>query len=891
MKDTSQTEAELFAGSLRRGNTSALRLGAIFGSTLVPLFWALDWLILPEHLTVTLILRLLSLVAGVSILLAIARARSWVERHVDAVSFVFTLYVAGSIAVMCWLHDGYESFYYAGLNLVIIAVGFLWAWPTHLSLLYYGMLYAFYMAPLMLGVIGIKDIPEAVGNQFFLVATIVITIFSQRHRYTLLNREFFASLDLQRAKGSLEQAYGRLQQLDKQKTEFFGNITHELRTPLTMILSLLESILADELGSFEREHKKLLKPMWRNALQLLKLINDLLELSKISDRFLRLHLDQTDLRELVTEVVRHTRPLAARKDIEVGLDIRRPPEDLHVDLDQMERVVINLLSNALKFTEPGGRVDVMLDTVEGELLLAVRDTGAGIPPDRLAMIFERFSQADATVTRRYGGTGIGLAFAREIVLMHGGRIAVESEPGEGSCFTVHLLQGSDHFDPQVIDRRQRRRDQGEQRRGEDREPREWTRQLLERKDYRFLDISVATERRVALRSDDQRKATKVLVVEDNQDVLRLINAQLSSEHSVFLGQNGLQGLELARRELPDVVVTDYMMPELDGLGLINALRSEPRTANIPIIMLTAKSRVEDRLDVREAGADIYLTKPFSPRELRASIKQLLEKRGRQASHILHESARALEVISAGLAHQIHNPLTYIKTSLFVIDEQVRKLKATLAEPELSDGDRQQAIERAEQRIHRMQQAAQRGVDRLSQVTDLVRRYAREGYPAETTPVRLDHLVRDVVGLVRPHTDSEISLDLQLGAEGCEVACIPEELQQVVRNLVQNAMDAVAGAGQVQVRTAREGQWALLVVSDDGQGIPRDDLQRVFTPFFTTKDPGQALGIGLAIALQVVSSLGGTIDVESPPEQGAMFSVRIPLIPPADGSADTPTNAP
>ncbi len=789
---------------LQAKNATSLRFGALLGLVLVPLFWISDWAVIRDYVWLTAPFRVLASLWSLAIIYCYSHFRATMERHVTVLTMTYSFYIGSIIVLMCWLHEGLASQYYAGLSLVVVAIGFIFTWPFRISLIFFGSLYSFYVLPSVF--VGQNSAPrQASINQLFLVSMIAVTVFSQRHRYWLEVSNFYSSLDLKRAKTKLEHAIGRLEDLDRQKTQFFSNITHELRTPLTIILSQLESILDGDTWALDSKQRELLQPMWSNAIRLLKLINDLLEISKINDGFLRLKLEQSDLHDMLDEIVSHTRPLAARKNIEVNLDLRSRSTDLHVDLEKIERVVINLLSNALKFTEAGGRVDVVLETLNGETCITVADTGIGIPADRLEMIFERFSQADGSVTRRFGGTGIGLAFARDLVEMHGGRIDLQSEVGVGSRFTVHLLHGTEHFQQDLLERRtHEERSATAGRRGEDREPREWTRQLLERDDYRFLDISLATERRVVDRVDNGPKATKVLVVEDNVDVLRLISAQLSVEHSVFLAQDGLQGLEMARRERPDVIVTDYMMPRLDGVGLIKELRADPDTADTPIIMVTARGDLDDRLHARGAGADIHLTKPFSPRELRAAVAQLLKKRGIQVSSILRANVRSLEVISAGLAHQIHNPLNYIKSALFVIDQQHRKIRAVVEDPALGTEERLEVMDRAQVRIEQMRQTAERGVERLKQVTELVRRYAREGYPVETTPLLLDQAVRDVARLVAPSRNTDVHLKLDLDAEGCQVDCIPEELQQAIRNLLQNALDAVSEGGHVELRTRREG---------------------------------------------------------------------------------------
>ena len=666
----------------------------------------------------------------------------------------------------------------------------------------------------------------------------------------------------------------RIEQLDRLKSQFFSNITHELRTPLTMILAPLESLLDGQIGDLRPQQKEYLRPIQRSAFKLLKLINDLLDLAKIDEQYLRLRIEQTDLVSLVNNIVEEAKPLASRKDIAINLDLCRTAGDLLVDPECLERAIVNILSNAFKFTPSGGQVTVWMRETDTGVELGVRDSGIGIPTDQLKRVFERFSQADESVSRQFGGTGLGLALAKEIVELHGGSVTVSSREGEGSEFVIHLPRGDAHLRPEIVDRRQSQHPSVAPRRGEDHEPREWTRMLLERKDYRYLEIAEATERRIAVRGDGTPKSHKILVVEDNADVLRFVNMQLKDTYDVYLAPNGVKGLELALREIPDVVITDYMMPEMDGLTLLRKLRGETRTQNIPVIMLTAKSQIQDRIDAREAGAEIFLNKPFSPRELRTAIDQLLEKTGRQLSHTLHEQVKSLEHISAGLAHEIHNPLNYIRSALFVIEEVSSNIRAAANDPAKS-ASVVGLIGESQEKIQRMHQIAQKGVERIARIVELVRNYAREGYVREPTAIDIDTVLKGMALLLSPANDYVIQVDLELQAQGAQVLCIAEDLQQALGNIWQNALDASRPGGRVVIRTRIDSESVVVEVQDDGPGIPRGQLGQIFAPFFTTKGPGKGLGLGLSISYQVIHEAGGTIAVDSIEHQGTTFSVRLP----------------
>ena len=868
---------EVLSGHLATENASSLNVLAVLVVSLVPIFWVLDWLIMPEHVWLMGALRLLLTLFATWIAIAYRRNRQYVIDNVRWLAPVFTYMLGGGIAIMGWVHNGYESEYYAGVCLVVLSSGTLFSWPFKKGAAVYAVLYVLYMAPIVF--IGVQDITVVVNNQFFLLSTIIITTASQRHRYNIEAERFLGERDLKRTKTSLETAvvdletaHAELKALQEENLQVANNVTHELRTPLTAILGCLEDMLTGGIGRFDESQLYYLRLIWNNGLTLLGYINKLLKAAKLEEGFLRLRIERTNLVPLLTDIVDHSSPLAARRNISVAFDVRRYTDDLWVDLEQMESVFVNLLSNAFKFTEEGGRVSLRLEVVDDEVLVAVTDTGCGIPPDKLGDIFKRFRQADGSVTRRYGGTGIGLDFAQKIVKLHGGRITVESTVDVGSTFVVHLPRGKAHFDPGVLDNSLAQPAEAQPPpKGAHDEPREWTNQLVERTDYRYLDIRAATERRIIERGPDTFKATRVLVVEDNIDILRFIHVQLQEAHSVYLAQDGEKGLELALREAPDVIVTDYMMPQMDGLTMLRKLRADSRTADVPVIMLTAKNRLEDRLDAREAGADIYLNKPFSPRELRAAVKTLLEKRGRQATTLMKAHVKGLEIISAGLAHEIHNPLSRVKSAWLVIDEQLQKLLDAV------DRGDTEVVGRSRGKVEKMSVVVNKAVDRIEQIVQLVRRYARDGYPEGTSEIELDPLVRDVVDLVGPHRDG-VELTLELDADGYRVACIPEELQQVVRNLVQNAVDAVGEAGHVKVRTVGEVGMVVLEVIDDGPGIARENLDRIFTPFFTTKDSGDGgMGLGLAISQHVVHQVGGIISVESVPGGGTMFHVRLPAM--------------
>jgi signal transduction histidine kinase len=868
-------DLEALREEVREKNTAAVRVAALLVAVINPCFGILDRILIPEQASKLLFIRVGLEALSVGVLALLWRARWLVKRHVIIIGLGMMTIVNWSIEVMIFLHEGYSSPYYAGICLVTITTGYLFLVTGRIALVFHALAYGPFIAPAILGISAIRNVPLFLTHQLFLLSTILIVYVSQRFRYALEEREFRGNLRLQRTQLSLENALGSLKKMDQLKSDFFNNVTHELRTPLTMILAPIESMRIGELGALTKGQIDLIEGVWKNGIRLLKLINDLLDLARMSEQFLYLQVTRTSLREMISAMIEHARPLASRKRITLEFDVETEPENLHCDVQKIERVVVNLLSNALKFTEPGGRVSLRLGTRGSTAFVEVRDTGIGIPSDKLGSIFERFTQADASVTRRYGGTGIGLAFAQSIVRLHGGKIDVQSDVGGGSSFTVLLPMGLDHFEPKLLDRRRRREDgDAQRRREEDRGPREWTARLTDLEEYRFLNIEEATDRR-RVRRAQQNRATSVLVVEDNLDVADFLNVQLQEEHTVFVASNGKEGLKLALERRPDAIVTDFMMPEMDGLTMLTRLRADERTSDIPVIMLTAKAQLTDRLDARDAGADVYLSKPFSPKELRSAVNQQISRRGHQAGKLMRANIQSLEIISAGLSHEINNPLNYIRGASAVLNDAVVGMAKQL-EDRGADRD---GVKTMTERARRMCDTIGIGVRKIERVVDLMRRYAQEGYTHVALPLKVDDAVQNAAQVILPRGEKTVNVEVNLGAPECEVTVVAEELHQAVSSIIQNAVDAVGEAGRVVITTfADETNW-ILEVTDDGPGIPPDARERIFTPFYTTKAPGEGLGLGLAITQRVVRDANGKLEVDSVPGGGATFRVRLPLVRP------------
>ncbi|HKC59247.1 MAG TPA: ATP-binding protein [Myxococcales bacterium] len=847
---------------------------------LYPTFGVLDYLLAP-HTALPLLYGTRAFVTLLTLVLLRVVRRPLFERHSNLISSSFIFLAAGGISLMTVFMGGLESPYYAGLSLVIVGTGLLFVWPPKVVLSTHALIVASFVIPNLVYVREAPGMVQSVSNLFFLMSTAIIVGTGQFFTFRWQREQQVAQIVLADTKANLEKAHEQLKQLDRFKSQFFANITHEFKTPLAMILSPLELLLHGEGGEIGPTQRVTFEMMFRSGMKLLKMIGDLLDLSKLEESRLRLKIGEHDLAEQLRALCDQVQPLAQRKRIE--LKLVAPANCLvHCDLERMERAFINLLSNALKFTHDDGHVTVSLHDLGHKVWIVVKDDGPGFPPAMAERLFERFFQVDMAETRRHGGTGIGLALAREIVELHGGRIRAEND--HGARFTVELVKGQEHFRPEVLDRRSQRRDVLTGTRAGDRGLMDFAAQMQAREEFRLLDIHEATERRALTRDpeEDTRPHT-CLVVEDTPDVIRMVGMALQQDFKMLSAPDGLQGLEIARKELPSLIVTDLMMPGMDGLELTRRLRDDPTTRHIPIVMLTARGELEDRVAGIDTGVNSYLAKPFSPRELLSAARGLVKTQAAQADILLTQRMDSLESIAGGLAHEINNPLNYVKNALARVRMDTLALMEISRRPQ--DAESAEQMGRLEKRMRELFDVAESGIRRITRTVELMGSYSRAGYARQLRPHDAFEAARDVVGIVLPATGRKVQVDLRLEGDG-RVECVPEEFNQALTNLVQNAIEAAPddGSGRVEVHGRVEDGRLVVSVKDNGPGIKPEDRARLFTPFFTTKGPGRGMGMGLTIAWRVVQSLGGTLDIDGSPGHGACFTLRVPRAQPARGVA-------
>lgn len=399
----------------------------------------------------------------------------------------------------------------------------------------------------------------------------------------------------------------KLIELDRAKTEFFQNISHEFRTPLTLMLGPLETAVSQKVGLSVDQSSIAL----RSSRRLLRLVNQLLDLQRLDAGEMRCRFQSCDLADFVHQIVETFGAYCEKKGIQL-ISTLQPCDPVYLDLEKFDKVVYNLLSNAMKFTPSGGTITVSLQPLGDGVSLSVRDTGIGIREDQLPILFQRFRQAEGSVNRRYEGTGLGLALVKELVEIHGGQIQVSSEYGVGSVFALTLPVGSGHLDPSQIEDEQTEL--------------QMARAMVEFADLDIELQSLEEEEEVLeeVLVEGETPAKRILVVEDTTDLRNYVAGILRSQgYRVLTARNGEEGFQMAQLHRPHLILTDLMMPKVSGLDLIRMIRGDQNLCGTPIVLLTAKADENTRLEGVEHGADAYLSKPFNDRLVIAEVRNLL----------------------------------------------------------------------------------------------------------------------------------------------------------------------------------------------------------------------------------------------------------------------------
>jgi signal transduction histidine kinase len=653
------------------------------------------------------------------------------------------------------------------------------------------------------------------------------------------------SQELAAANQELRAANAKLGELDVAKTAFFSNVSHELRTPLTLMLGPLEDALSDRVEPAGPRQKPRLDLAYQNAVRLLKLVNALLDFSRLEAGRLSASFAPLDLGTATAELAAMFQSAASRAGLRLVIDCPPSPEPAWVDRDMWETVVANLVSNAFKFTL-SGEIAVRLRRSESLFELEVADTGVGIPAAELPRIFERFHRVAGASARTHEGTGIGLSLVRELVHLHGGRVDVRSVVGKGTTFRVEILAGAAHLPRGALSTTlaEARRTMSPA-----------AAHAMEAGRWVSSVTSVNTDPDTPASSGPRRP--RVLVVDDNADLRGYIGGLLSPHYEIVEAEDGLAALEQIRMRPPEVVISDVMMPRLDGLGLVRALRTEAHVAALPVILLSARAGEEAAIEGLDVGADDYLVKPFSARELLARVRTHhdLAKLRRRLLDELERANAELDAFSYSVSHDLRAPLRAIGGFSRAIEEECR---TSLDERGIS----------YLQRINR-------GVERMSVLIDALLDLARVARTSlDLREVDLSSMAAEVVSDLRHDTpERTVRVDV---APGMSVKGDRRLLHVVLTNLIGNAWKFTARREAAHIEVGWSEPAAAFFVRDNGAGFDVKLAARLFAPFqrFHSAKEFQGTGIGLATVQRAIVRHGGRVWVESEPDRGATFYFSI-----------------
>jgi putative nucleotidyltransferase with HDIG domain len=622
---------ESFEERLNREYDLRRRTGIVIvlSAALYLCFLILDAVYVPKELfRLFLIIRLIVLAAHAVLFALRFRIRS--EQGFASVCIALTVFDSAGIAIMIQLLGGFTSAYVQGLYLIILGMVVVVPLAFRKTVILYATIWASYAIPGFINLSRASSDWRAVfSNLFFLTAIVILGFSGSYIMDSIRRRDLRSRIQLEETTAKLQESNIKLKTLDELKTQFFANVNHELRTPLTLMLAPLGPMIDGQMGRVGAKQKDTLLTIRNNGLKLLKLINNLLDLTKLEEGKMRLKPKSLDFVYFINALLASVKPLTDRKSIKLYFQHPSHPLAVTIDPDQFEKVVLNLLSNAIKFTPEKGRITVYLDDQPESIVLTVEDTGIGIPSNMFETIFDRFSQVDGSLSRAHEGTGIGLSLVRELVHLHGGKVTVESEMGKGSRFNVDIRKGDAHFGGEIIDRRVADQPVAFKKRATDvDQPR--VQDIVT--DFRKLQLMDLERMELDLETEEgeRRHDYNLVVIDDNPEVLKLMKLLLADEFDLHLASSGEQGLALIRDKMPDLVLSDVSMPGMDGHQLCRRIKDDESLKHIPVILVTARTGAEMLNEGIEAGADDYVAKPFDSVELKARIRSLLRMRRAEA---------------------------------------------------------------------------------------------------------------------------------------------------------------------------------------------------------------------------------------------------------------------
>jgi len=628
----------------------------------------------------------------------------------------------------------------------------------------------------------------------------------------------------------LVQANEKLKVLDQLKTDFFANISHEFRTPLTLILGPLEDALHHPSKTVSGDA---LESMHRNTLRLLGFINGLLDLTRLEADYMTSVFEATDLPAFTTSLVGSFQSVLASANLKLHIDCPPMAKPVYIDRSQWEKIVLNLVSNAFKFTFEGS-ISVRLREDDGSIQLVVSDTGTGIPDGELSKVFDRFHRVKGARGRSIEGTGIGLALVQQLVKLQGGFVQVDSTVGKGTNFTVVVPIRTEPPEKSLTS-------------AEGSAPN--TQALTDGQSLylsEMIPAAASSKAPLEQKSDEtQQEKKRIALADDNSDMRAYITQILSPLYSVETYKDGEEAYEGIIQNMPDLLLSDVMMPNLDGMGLLKKLRTNPKTEFLPVVFLSARTGEEAMIEGLETGADDYLMKPFSRRELVARIKSNLDL----------SRLRNLQTVNRNLTEVQAELKQFVHVAAHDLIEPVRRI-SIMIELFLQ----MNASNLSNEQIQKITTIRRQALDLDSLIKDF--RHLTKIDSGEISYEEIDAklLIKDVLAefsdeIEKKHVNVEVHGDLR-SYRANRILII-----QLYRNLISNALKHGEENMSLDFFQSESGGVLTLEVRNTGETIDKDNIPKLFVPFKRfSKSEGS--GIGLYICKRIAELHGGQISCES-----------------------------
>ena len=832
---------------------------ALIVAITVPLGVFLDYWIYPNWLLTFASLRILCVLALLPIFMVF---RYRIEKYywLDSLTLILPVVM---ISTFIYLTEGSSSPYYGGINLVLLGVGLVLRSNFKNAVIITCTAVFLYVTACLTSEDAV-DYDYLFTHLFFILITGTLTCLASDMHHKGMFRDFVFQCQLTHSKEELEAKNQKLIEIDKAKGHFFANISHELKTPLTLILAPLSTLIKrsriSDRGVLENLHT-----MHSNALRLLRMINDLLDLVKLQSSKMRVAPQEFLLGDFLKEIISLVKGLAEEKNIQLK-DATASIGDQKVCLDRshLEKILLNLLFNSLKFTPSGGEVSIEAQCKDQQVQFTVLDTGKGISEEQLPHIFDAFWQFDSSSVRSYQGIGIGLAMVKELTELMEGKVEVESFPDRGTKFLVTLplsirpsTKKGGIYDIGELENELSAKT-GFMDEADEAALHYFTEPVKESPEGYFSEIYPSEKK-------------KILIADDEPAMLHLLSRQLSEKYEVIKAVNGSKALNLSKKAMPDLLILDMMMPEMDGIQVTRALKKDRLTEMLPVLMLTARSDETTKLEALYAGVHDFLPKPFSVIELEIRVENIIRD-GEQkkkiseknlsletAIHQLKESENQLVQsekfasmgrLSAGLVHEINNPLSYVKTGIQYAKSFCNGL------PEIDRSEFSDTLSDIDEGVNRV-------VNIISDLKSIS--YSKESALQETRGLELMERVKRLSNQTRG--DIPLIIDCP---EDLKLLVNVNQMTQVLLNFVNNSCYAIREIQKTEpdripeilLKLAEENDHIAIKVRDNGCGMDQNTVNSIFDPFFTSKPVGSGMGLGLSLCFQWIKQNRGEVSVES-----------------------------